>query len=109
MVLERNGGPVDVAQLESVTRDYQIDVEECIDEICNHPSVIEFERMHKKSFNPNSTVQLRELFFGIIGIKPTKETATGAWSIDKEVLQSIVLFGMMYLALAMAFIMDAPK
>jgi len=89
MVLERNGGPVDVAQLESVTRDYQIDVEECIDEICNHPSVIEFERMHKKSFNPNSTVQLRELFFGIIGIKPTKETATGAWSIDKEVLQSI--------------------
>ncbi len=27
----------------------------------------------------------------------------------KEVLQSIVLFGMMYLALAMAFIMDAPK
>ena len=27
----------------------------------------------------------------------------------KEVLQSIVLFGMMYLALAMAFIMDATK
>ena len=27
----------------------------------------------------------------------------------KEVLQSIVLFGMMYLALAMALIMDAPK
>jgi len=27
----------------------------------------------------------------------------------KEVLQSIVLFGMMYLALAMAFIMDVPK
>ena len=89
MVLERNGGPVDVAQLEKVTQDYQIDVEECIDEICTHPSVIQFEKKHKKSFNPNSTVQLRELFFGIIGVKPTKETATGAWSIDKEVLQSI--------------------
>ena len=31
----------------------------------------------EKTFNPNSTAQLRDLFFSIIGLKPTKKTDTG--------------------------------
>ena len=40
-------------------------------------------------FNPNSTMQLRQLFFDIIGLKSKKKTATGALSVDKEVLQTL--------------------
>lgn len=89
MKLENNGGPVDKNQVEWLAEQYQIDVEECIDEIASHPAVRTFERIHGKTFNPNSTMQLREVFFKILNIKPTKKTATGAYSVDKEVLKEI--------------------
>lgn len=87
--LEYNGGPVDKAQVEWLAEQYQIDVEECIEEIAAHPAIKTFERINGKSFNPNSTAQLREVFFNIMNIKPQKKTETGAWSVDKEVLKSI--------------------
>jgi DNA polymerase I-like protein with 3'-5' exonuclease and polymerase domains len=34
-------------------------------------------------------MQLRELLFNILNIRPTKKTETGAWSVDKEVLKEI--------------------
>ena len=67
--LERNGGPVDVAFVEWLSEQYQIDVEECLAEISTHEAVLRFERINQKSFNPNSTAQLRELFFNILNIK----------------------------------------
>jgi DNA polymerase I-like protein with 3'-5' exonuclease and polymerase domains len=87
--LEKNGGPVDRAQVEWLANQYEIDVEECLAEIANSEAVARFERIHGKIFNPNSTAQLRELFFNILNIKPTKKTETGAWSVDKEVLKEI--------------------
>ena len=87
--LEKNGGPVDRAQVEWLSEQYAIDVEECLAEIANSEAVARFERIHGKIFNPNSTAQLRELFFNILNIKPTKKTETGAWSVDKEVLKEI--------------------
>lgn len=87
--LERNGGPVDRSQVEWLAEQYQIDVEECLAEISNHEAVQRFERIHGKTFNPNSTMQLRELFGNILNIKLTKKTATGAASVDKEVLKEI--------------------
>lgn len=87
--LEHSGGPVNKEQVEWLAEQYQIDVEECIEEIANHSAIKTFERIHGKSFNPNSTAQLREVFFNILKIKPLKKTETGAWSVDKEVLKSI--------------------
>ena len=87
--LEKNGGPVNRAQVEWLANQYEIDVEECLAEIANSEAVARFERIHGKIFNPNSTAQLRELFFNILNIKPTKKTETGAWSVDKEVLKEI--------------------
>lgn len=87
--LEKNGGPVNRAQVEWLAEQYEIDVEECLAEIANSEAVARFERIHGKIFNPNSTAQLRELFFNILNIKPTKKTETGAWSVDKEVLKEI--------------------
>jgi len=85
-VLENNGGPVNKDQVTWLAEQYQIDVEECLEEIYKHPAVERFERTQGKVFNPNSTFHLRELFFNILNIKPVKKTATGAWSVDKEVL-----------------------
>lgn len=87
--LEKNGGPVDKNQVEWLAEQYQIDVEECLAEIANAEAVQRFERVFGKIFNPNSTMQLRELFFNILNIRPTKKTETGAWSVDKEVLKEI--------------------
>lgn len=88
-VLEKNGGPVDKDQVNWLAEQYAIDVEECIAEINNHEAVKRFERIHGKIFNPNSTAQLRELFANILNVKLTKKTATGALSVDKEVLKEI--------------------
>ena len=88
-VLERTGGPIDLKQLEALDREYKIDIEECIEEISHSPPVQRFERIHNKTFNPNSTMQLRQLFFDIIGLRSKKKTATGALSVDKEVLQTL--------------------
>ena len=87
--LERNGGPVDVEFVDWLSEQYKIDVEECLAEISRHEAVLRFERIHQKSFNPNSTMQLRELFFNILKIKSTKKTDTGAASVDKEVLKEM--------------------
>lgn len=89
MKLESNGGPINKSQVEWLAEQYQIDVEECVEEISAHPAVKQYERIHGKSFNPNSTLQLREVFFNIMSIKPVKKTATGAWSVDKEVLKEM--------------------
>ena len=90
MKLEGNGGPINVDKLVSLIEDYTIDIEECIEEINMHPAVERFKRLTERdSFNPNSTQQLRELFFDILRIPPVKETKSGAYSTDKEVLSEI--------------------
>lgn len=86
IVLENNGGPIDLEQLVELEEDYQIDVDECLAEIEMHEAVRTYERLNSKTFNPNSTKQLQDLFFKILKLKPIKKTATGAWSVDKEVL-----------------------
>ena len=87
--LEYNGGPISVDHALNLQHNYEIDIEECINEISLDESVQEFERLHEKTFNPNSTVQLREVFFHILKLKSTKKTATGAESTDKEVLAEL--------------------
>jgi DNA polymerase I-like protein with 3'-5' exonuclease and polymerase domains len=87
--LEKNGGPIDLEQLVALEEDYKIDVEECLAEIELHEAVRTYERLNSKTFNPNSTKQLQDLFFKIIKLKPIKKTATGAWSVDKEVLSEL--------------------
>lgn len=89
MRLEKNGGYIDTSMLQEVKAGYEIDIEECINEISMHEAVQRYERLNEKTFNPNSTVQLREVFFKILKLKSTKKTSTGAESTDKEVLQEL--------------------
>ena len=87
--LEKNGGPINIEQVTWLAEQYKIDVEECLAEISQHEAVQRFERVYEKSFNPNSTMQLRDLFFNILKLKPSKKTDTGAYSVDKEVLTNL--------------------
>jgi len=86
MQLENNGGPIDTDKIMELYEEYSIDIEECIEEITLDKSILEFERRNEKTFNPNSTAQLREVFFHIQGEAPIKSTDSGAESTDKEVL-----------------------
>ena len=88
--LENNGGPISIEHAQDLQDNYAIDIEECINEISMDESVKRFERIHEKTFNPNSTLQLREVFFNILKLRSTKKTATGAQSTDKEVLAELV-------------------
>ena len=88
--LEDNGGPISIEHAQDLQDNYAIDIEECINEISMDESVKRFERIHEKTFNPNSTLQLREVFFNILKLRSTKKTATGAQSTDKEVLAELV-------------------
>ena len=46
--LEKNGGPINVEQVDWLAEQYQIDVEECIAEINNHEAVKDLRECMKK-------------------------------------------------------------
>ena len=87
--LENNGGPISVDHANDLHDNYEIDIEECINEISMDEAVKRFERIHEKTINPNTTMQLRLVFFNILKLRSTKKTATGAQSTDKEVLAEL--------------------
>ena len=89
MKLEQNGGPIDRDFAQYLVEGYERDIETVLGSIYQDESVARFERIYEKDFNPNSTMQLRELFFNILRLKPTKKTDSGAWSTDKEVLEEL--------------------
>ena len=81
------GVPFDSERLSNGTTLMQEDIDEAVRQLYEFDSVKTFERIKQKEFNPNSTVQLRELLFDFVGLKPTgKKTGTGAHSTDAEVL-----------------------
>ena len=81
------GVPFDAERLEKSRQLMQEDIDEAVDALYEFDAVKTFERIKGKEFNPNSTVQLRELLFDFVGLKPTgKKTGTGAHSTDAEVL-----------------------
>jgi DNA polymerase I-like protein with 3'-5' exonuclease and polymerase domains len=87
--VQDNGVPFDKKRLLVAQEVMQDDIDESINFLYSIPEVVEFERRQGKPFNPNSTVQLRNLLFDDIGLKPTKKTATGSYSTDAEVLQAL--------------------
>ncbi len=87
--IETNGGPIDLEVLKELIGDYQIDIEETINELAYNPAIQKFEETQGKTFNPNSVFHLREVLFNILGLKPSKKTETGAFSTDAEVLESL--------------------
>ena len=70
----------------------QTDIDNTISKLYENDKIRRFEELNGKSFNPNSTVQLRSLMFDYLGLKPTgKKTGTGTDSTDAEVLKELSL------------------
>lgn len=86
------GVPFDAERLYKGTSLMQEDIDKAVKELYEFDSVKTFERIKQKEFNPNSTVQLRELLFDFVGLEPTgKKTGKGAHSTDAEVLGKLAL------------------
>ena len=88
--IQDNGVPFDKERLLKGRDLMQADIDEAVNQLYEFDAVQRFEDVKKKEFNPNSTVQLRELLFDFVGLKPTgKKTGTGAHSTDAEVLKQL--------------------
>ena len=85
------GVPFDRDRLAKAGVLMQEDIDSAVNNLYDFDEVETFERIKQKEFNPNSTVQLRELLFDYVGLKPSKKTATGAYSTDAEVLKKLAL------------------
>ena len=84
--IQENGVPFDVQRLTQSQALMQVEIDEAIAELYKNPAIASFEKINGKSFNPNSTMQLRSLLFDFLGLNPTgKKTGTGANSTDAEV------------------------
>ena len=88
--VQDNGVPFDSYLLLAAQDIMQTDIDTAIEELYKNPAITKFEEINGKQFNPNSTVQLRQLMFDFLGLKPTgKKTGTGAESTDAEVLKEL--------------------
>jgi len=88
--IQDNGVPFDKLRLLKGRDLMQTDIDNAVNELYEFEAVQRFEDAKKKEFNPNSTVQLRELLFDFVGLKPTgKKTGTGQHSTDAEVLKQL--------------------
>ena len=85
-----NGVPFDKKRLYVGQDAMQSDIDEAIAALYENDKIRRFEELNGKSFNPNSTMQLRSLLFDYLGLTPTgKKTGTGADSTDAEVLKEL--------------------
>ena len=88
--IQDNGVPFDKKRLYIAQDAMQTDIDNAISKLYENDKIRRFEEINGKSFNPNSTVQLRSLLFDHIGLQPTgKKTGTGAESTDAEVLKEL--------------------
>ena len=90
--VQDTGVPFDKDRLTKSTILMQEDIDDAVAKLYEFDSVKTFEDIKKKEFNPNSTVQLRELLFDFVGLKPTGiKTGTGAHSTNAEVLNLLAV------------------
>jgi DNA polymerase I-like protein with 3'-5' exonuclease and polymerase domains len=89
MEIEENGVPFSKSHLEEANQQFTDEIFELNEKLYEYKEVCELETEQGVKFNPNSTAQLRKLFFDKLGLESTKKTATGALSTDKEVLEKL--------------------
>ena len=89
--VEDNGVPFSTERLELAREHLAKEISNAMKALYNFESVHKFEKDHNKEFNPNSVAQVREVLFNYenIPVVPQKKTATGAISVDAEVLETL--------------------
>jgi DNA polymerase I-like protein with 3'-5' exonuclease and polymerase domains len=89
MEIEEVGVPFSKQHLEIANETFTQEIFDLNEKLYEFQEVRELEAEQGAKFNSNSTAQLRKLFFDKLGLEPTKKTATGAFSTDKEVLAKL--------------------
>ena len=87
MKMEYNGIRIDLDRVRQASTDCENLILSLKDRMFSLDEVKEFERAEETDFNPNSHKQVAYILFKICGLKPLKQTESGADSTDKEVLQ----------------------
>jgi len=90
--MENRGLPVSKKRLVTAKAFLYTELSRFQKEIYAYPEIEKLEEMQGAAFNPNSVVQLRRLFFDVLGLQPTGiMTDGGAHSTDKEVIDTLAL------------------
>lgn len=90
MDMEEVGIPISRERMEAANSYLDREILAAKEAVYSFDEVKQFELITKKIFNPNSVMQLREVLFDFVGLKPTgKKTKAGAISTDAEVLETL--------------------
>ena len=90
MDMEEVGIPISRERMEAANNYLDREILAAKEAVYSFDEVKQFEAITKKIFNPNSVMQLREVLFDFVGLKPTgKKTKAGAISTDAEVLETL--------------------
>ena len=87
--IEEIGIPFSREYLEKANKKYTKDILHLTEKLYTFKEVRELEMEQGVKFNPNSTAQLRKLFFDKLNLSSNKKTAGGLPSTDKEVLAEL--------------------
>lgn len=88
--IEEYGVPFSKERLEKAQVYLDNELFELKENLYSRPELIQYAKTYGDSLNPNSPMQLRKLFFDILGLeKSGKLTGTGADSTDAEVLAEL--------------------
>jgi uracil-DNA glycosylase family 4 len=106
--VQANGAFIDMSTVNFLDSYYIKKMTSLVEDMVKIPEVVEFitdkrrrakaiakEESNKKKktedfeFNPGSPDQIRDLFFGYLGLQPVKETDKGKLSTDEEVLEAL--------------------
>jgi len=87
--IEEVGVPFNKEYLEIANKKFTNDILELTANLYDFPQIKELEEEQGTKFNPNSTVQLRKLFFDKLGLPISKMTPGKLPSTDKEVLEAL--------------------
>lgn len=89
MEIEENGVPFSKEHLNEANETFSNEIFDLNEKLYEFREVREFEAEQGAKFNANSPAQLSKLFFDKLSLTPTKKTATGAYSTDKDVLEKL--------------------
>jgi len=90
LIIEDNGVPFSKEQLKIEKDTLDSDISELESSIYDFSVIHEFEKNTNKIFNTNSTYHKREILFDMLHLKGIgKRTATGALSVDAEVMEDL--------------------
>ena len=89
MEIEETGVPFSKNHLQEANEVFTQEIFDLNEKLYEFREVREVEVEQGAKFNPNSPAQLCKLFFEKLSLEPTKKTATGAFSTDKEVLEKL--------------------